>query len=268
MKSLFAVEPGSETAFEQLPDSLPAPFERIELPGELPDVAAIRNGLFKPVRGHSLGVADVVAPELARRVAEADLPVRLEFMRLFRERCRRASELRVSELTADFDFSRAVAEPEYGRRLRSLLRGCYGILEEFRMTLRFPVRIDFAAGEDAARYVRQLRDLLYPRLGLALEVDLEEPFPEGSRLPEALRFHSSYWRLRCAEPLEYASFRAFAPEDSDGNSTVPRRLVFVPSGPPDRLRLAELAAQLEGGAPEVIQRELFFDGAGSGAGIA
>ena len=24
----------------------------------------------------------------------------------------------------------------------------------------------------------------------------------------------------------------------------------------------------EGGAPEVIQRELFFDGAGSGAGIA
>lgn len=136
------------------------------------------------------------------------------------------------------------------------------------MTLRFPVRIDFAAGEDAARYVRQLRDLLYPRLGLALEVDLEEPFPEGSRLPEALRFHSSYWRLRCAEPLEYASFRAFAPEDSDGNSTVPRRLVFVPSGPPDRLRLAELAAQLEGGAPEVIQRELFFDGAGSGAGIA
>ena len=52
---------------------------------------------------------------LARRVAEADLPVRLEFMRLFRERCRRASELRVSELTADFDFSRAVAEPEYGR---------------------------------------------------------------------------------------------------------------------------------------------------------
>ena len=39
MKSLFAVEPGSETAFEQLPDSLPAPFERIELPGELLDVA-------------------------------------------------------------------------------------------------------------------------------------------------------------------------------------------------------------------------------------
>ena len=150
MRTLFAVEPGSEAGFEQLPDPLPVPFERIELPGELLDVASIRKRLLKPVRGLSFGIADVVSPELARRVAEADLPVRLEFQQLFRERCRRASELRASELTADFDFTRAAAEPEYRERLRLLLRGCYGILEEFHMTLRFPVRIDFAAGEDAA----------------------------------------------------------------------------------------------------------------------
>lgn len=268
MRALFAVELESEAAFEQLPDSLPAPFERIELNGELLDVASIRKRLLKPVRGLSLGVADVVAPELARRVAEADLPVRLEFQQLFRERCRRASELRISELTADFDLARAAAEPEYRDRLRLLLRGCYGILEEFRMTLRFPVRIDFAAGEDGARYVRLVRDLLYPRLELALEADLGEPFPAGSRLPEALRFHSSYWRLRCAEPLEYDSFRSFAPEDSDGNSAVPRRLVFVPAGPPDEARLAELAARLRGGAPEAVQRELFFEGAVDGAGLS
>ena len=147
MRTLFAVEPGSEAGFEQLPDPLPVPFERIELPGELLDVASIRKRLLKPVRGLSFGIADVVSPELARRVAEADLPVRLEFQQLFRERCRRASELRASELTADFDFTRAAAEPEYRERLRLLLRGCYGILEEFHMTLRFPVRIDFAAGE-------------------------------------------------------------------------------------------------------------------------
>lgn len=254
MKELFAVEPEGEAGFEQLPDSLPAPFERIELNGALLDAAAVRRRLLKPVRGLSFGVADVVAPELARRVAEADLPVRLEFQQLFCERCRRAAELRVSELTADFDFARAAAEPEYRGRLQLLLRGCYGILEEFRMTLRFPVRIDFAAGEDGAQYVRLLRELLYPRLELALEVD-PAALPPGGRVPAPLRFHGNYWRLRCGERIEFGAFRAFT-ADLPECFPVPRRVVCALAGPPDEARLRELVAGLRG---ETIttQRELF-----------
>lgn len=254
MRTLFAVEPGSEAGFEQLPDPLPVPFERIELPGELLDVASIRKRLLKPVRGLSFGIADVVSPELARRVAEADLPVRLEFQQLFRERCRRASELRASELTADFDFTRAAAESEYRERLRLLLRGCYGILEEFHMTLRFPVRIDFAAGEDGAQYVRLLRELLYPHLELALEIDPAEP-PEGKSLPETLHFHSSYWRLRCGSRWEFGWFPAFA-AGAEEYTAGPRKVVAALSSPLEEAVLAELAARLRG-EPEGTQRELF-----------
>lgn len=255
MRTLFAVEPESKAGFEQLPDSLPAPFERIELKGELLDVASIRKRLFKPVRGLSLGVADVVPPELARRVAEADLPVRLEFLQLFRERCRRASELRVSELTADFDFARAAADPEYRQRLRFLLRGCFGILEEFRMTLRFPVRIDFAAGEDGAPYVRLLRELLYPHLELALEIDPTDP-PAGTRLPETLFFHSSCWRLRCGGPFDFGWFAPFAAGAEEYTAPGPRLVVVAPSVPPEEALLAELAARLRGDSAGA-QLELF-----------
>ena len=154
----------------------------------------------------------------------------------------------------DFDFARAAAEPEYRGRLQLLLRGCYGILEEFRMTLRFPVRIDFAAGEDGAQYVRLLRELLYPRLELALEVD-PAALPPGGRVPAPLRFHGNYWRLRCGERIEFGAFRAFT-ADLPECFPVPRRVVCALAGPPDEARLRELVAGLRG---ETIttQRELF-----------
>ena len=153
-----------------------------------------------------------------------------------------------------FDFTRAAAEPEYRERLRLLLRGCYGILEEFHMTLRFPVRIDFAAGEDGAQYVRLLRELLYPHLELALEIDPAEP-PEGKTLPEPLHFHSSYWRLRCGSRWEFGWFPAFA-AGAEEYTAGPRRVVVAPTSPTDEAQLVEFASRLRG-EPEGAQQELF-----------
>ncbi len=248
MKSEFGIEFRGEEEALHFADRLPHPFTLFALDGELVGRPKVRKRFLKPVAGMALTVTDLIAPELARQAAEAPEPLVHEFFRLFRERCRQASELRAAEFTIDFDLARAFGEEAYRSRLLAFLRGCYGILHEFRLVMRLAWRPP--EGGEAAR--RFLFDTLFSGVGLALEGDPAQ-FPAGNWL-EPVKFQAEFGRFRLEEPFgERVGMVKAMPAQL---ATRGFRAVFAVAEAPEELLLEELAALIRGDQ-RVEERELF-----------
>ncbi len=196
----WGISAGLPEQFEALPETLPRPFSRLEVPGEALDSAAGCDRLHRfSSAGITISGCDFLPPELARLIPEEPRQIQSEFDVQFRARCRRAAGLGITEFSLAFDLSRAAADDEFGRQLTTLLRRCAGVLEEFKLRLLLPCRIPGAPG--AAPVVRQLdfvRKLGYSGFGIVVELHPHEPHPAGE--PDgalrALAFADDHRRIR------------------------------------------------------------------------
>ncbi len=192
-----------------LPTHLPVPFQGLEFPGDFLDSSVARHKInsFAPDR-LKLSVRDLVPPERAQLAPTQDLAQRLEFLKLFGERCRRAAEICAFEVSVAFDLMQASESVAYYRSLMLILQACLGILAKYRLRLHFPVRLPQNPGDPELEwYVAFRRDCLFPATSFVLDLHplelLPSEFfplePENSRLdPEKLRplqFYCEYWRM-------------------------------------------------------------------------
>lgn len=179
----------SEESFARMPEPYPKGLAFAAVPGEALDNAALRLKLHKIASGKvAVMPRDIIAHEIASLLPEQNLALRTEFARFFRARCKRALELRSSEVELRFDWERMAEDAAYREALRLLLRGSFGILAECGLKLRFGVRLP----GDTHGYAALVRDLLYPGLGLSLECLPPEIDP---RELHALRFYSDCFVL-------------------------------------------------------------------------
>ena len=174
----------SVESFARMPEPYPKELGFVAVPGEALDDAALRMKLHKIASGKvAIIPRDLIACEIASFLPEQNLALRIEFARFFRARCKRALEQRSTEVGLRFDWERMAQDAAYRESLQLLLRGSFGILAECKLTLRLGVRLP----GDAEAYVRMLRELLYPGVGLSLECVPGETTPEALH---ALRFYS------------------------------------------------------------------------------
>ena len=114
-------------------------------------------------------------------------------------------------------------EPAYRDALVLLLRGSFGILDEYRLKLRLGVRLP----GNADSYVRLLRDLLYPGISLSLECTPGAPDREALH---RLRFYSDFFALH-PEPETGSGWSAddirTLVEAAGGLAARPRRIGIV-----------------------------------------
>ena len=188
-----------EGALLGLPDHLPPEFRELEFSGEMLDSSPARRRVhrFAPDR-LALSVHDLVPPELARLVPTQKLALQLEFTKLFRARCRRAAELKAQEIGVSFDLETAFGDARYAAELMRLLRACWGILAEFRLTLRFSLRLPPEPGKpELSRFVEFRRSCLCPAVAFALELHPLEPGMArlNKEALKPLRFCNELWRL-------------------------------------------------------------------------
>lgn len=179
-----------EESFANMPEPYPKELRFLALPGEALDNAALRMKLHKIASGKvAIIPRDLIAYEIASLLPEQNLALRTEFARFFRARCKRALELRSSEVGLRFDWERMERDAAYRDALFLLLRGSFGILDACKLKLRLEVRLP----GDARGYVRMIRELLYPGVALSLECVPGEIAPEALH---ALRFYSDCFVLR------------------------------------------------------------------------
>jgi len=173
-----------EESFAKMPEPYPKKLRFLAVPGEALDNAALRLKLHKIASGKVAVIPrEVVAYEIASLLPEQNLSLRTEFARFFRARCKRALELRSSEVGLRFDWEHMGCDAAYRDALFLLLRGSLGILDAYKLKLRLAVRLP----GDAEGYVRLVRELLYPGVALSLECVPGEIAPEALH---ALRFYS------------------------------------------------------------------------------
>lgn len=169
----------SEESFARMQEPYPKGLSFLAVPGGVLESSALRMKLHKIASGKvSIVPRELIASEIASLLPEQNLALRIEFARFFRTRCKRALELRSTEVGLRFDWERMGREPAYRESLLLLLRGSFGILTENRLKLRLGVRLP----GDAAGYVRLIRELLFPGLALSLEC-----WPDGEIGTEAFR---------------------------------------------------------------------------------
>lgn len=179
----------SEESFARMPEPYPKELRFVAVPGEALDNAALRMKLHKIASGKVAVVPrDLIAHEIASLLPDQNLALRIEFARFFRARCKRALELRSSEVGLRFDWERMAGDVAYRAALSQLLRGSFGILDACKLKLRLQVRLP----GDAEGYVRLVRELLYPGVALSLECAPGDIAPEALN---ALRFYSDCFVL-------------------------------------------------------------------------
>jgi len=186
----FGVVFSSGESFARMPEPYPKGLAFLAVPGEVFDSITLRMKLHKIASGKVTVVPrEAVDYEIASFLPEQNLGFKVEFARFFRSRCKRAQEQRSSEVGLRFDWERMAREDAYRERLRLLLRGCFGMLDEYRLKLRLGVRLP----GDAQSYVRLVRELIYPGIALSLECVPGAADPETLR---TLRFYSDFFVLR------------------------------------------------------------------------
>ncbi len=250
MKVLRGVSLSGTAAPELLAEKAAGEFPLVEFEGELLEnnefcrmarkIAARRNAPGFTVR-------NLISESLAQLAPGESSVVRQEFARAFRERCRRAAELHAVEVGLAFDLDRSFSDPGYREKMFLLLRGFFGVLEEFALTLRFTVRIPAAAPLE--RYAAFRRELSYPRLGMEIE-----PAASGAGLPALpelagflapLRFHSDCWHFRrdaVSGALPGRELTERIAEAAGELCAAPRRFLFPVASPAELAETAELAA--------------------------
>ncbi len=214
----------SEESFARMPEPYPKELRFVAVPGEVLDNAALRMKLHKIASGKVAVIPrDLVAHEIASLLPDQNLALRTEFARFFRARCKRALELRSTEVGLRFDWERMAADAAYRDALFQLLRGSFGILAECKLKLRLGVRLP----GDGQGYVRLVRDLLYPGVALSLECVPGEIEPEAFH---PLRFYSDCLVLH-PDPATGAGWSAAEIEKLAGSAgnlcASPRRIGIV-----------------------------------------
>lgn len=201
MKTLRGISLSGNAAAELLSDRTASGFPLVEFDGELLESAEFERAVKKVAARRSppqFTVRNLIAEPLTLLAPGESAVVRQEFARAFRNRCRRAAELHVTEVGLSFDLERSFTDAAYREKMFLLLHGFFGILEEFALTLRCTVRLP--APFPPERYAAFRRRLQSPRTGLELELrafDTELPEPaELAELLSPLRFHSDCWHFR------------------------------------------------------------------------
>ena len=183
-----AVFPSAE-GFARMPEPYPAGLGFLALPGEAFERQELRMKLHKIVSGKVAVIPrELIGYEMASLLPEQNLALKVEFARVFRARCKRAVELRCGEVGFRIDWERMRSEPVYREAQLRLLRGTFGILDEFHLKLRIAFRLP----GDAAAYVRFLREMLFPGLVFSLECT---PGSVETEALHTLRFYSDFFVL-------------------------------------------------------------------------
>ena len=220
----FGVVFSSEDGFARMPEPYPKGLAFLAVPGGAFDSAELRMKLHRIASGKvAIVPRELVAYEIAALLPEQNTALRIEFARFFLARCKRALELRCSEVGLLYDWERMFREPAYRDALVLLLRGSFGILDEYRLKLRLGVRLP----GNADSYVRLLRDLLYPGISLSLECTPGAPDREALH---RLRFYSDFFALH-PEPETGSGWSAddirTLVEAAGGLAARPRRIGIV-----------------------------------------
>ena len=183
-----AVFPSAE-GFARMPEPYPAGLGFLALPGGAFERQELRMKLHKVVSGKvAIVPRELIGYEMASLLPEQNLALKVEFARVFRARCKRALELRCGEVGFRLDWERMQSDAVYRDALLWLLRGTFGILDEFHLKLRIAFRLP----GDAAAYVRFLREMLFPGMVLSLECT---PGGVETEALHALRFYSDFFVL-------------------------------------------------------------------------
>ena len=123
----FGVVFSSEDGFARMPEPYPKGLAFLAVPGGAFDSAELRMKLHRIASGKvAIVPRELVAYEIAALLPEQNTALRIEFARFFRARCKRALELRCSEVGLRFDWERMFREPAYRDALVLLLRGSFG----------------------------------------------------------------------------------------------------------------------------------------------
>lgn len=185
----FGVVFSGEDEFARMPEPYPKGLSFLALPGGALDCADLRKKLGR-IASNNVAILprELVAYEVTALLPEQTTALRIEFARFFRARCKRAIELHCSEVGLRLNWERIFQESAYRDALFLLLRGCFGILDEFRLKLRLSVRLP----GNADSYMRIFRELLYP--GLSLSIECKPGTPDKAAL-HSLRFYSDFFAL-------------------------------------------------------------------------
>lgn len=185
----FGVAFPSEEGFARMPEPYPGALGFLALPGGAFESAELRMKLHKVASGKvAIIPRELLTYEVAALLPEQNTALKTEFARFFRARCKRAAELRCGEVGLRVDWERMQSEGPYRESLLMLLRGTFGILDEFRLKLRIALRLP----GDAAAYVRFIREMLFPGLVLSLECT---PGQIDAGALHTLRFYSDFFVL-------------------------------------------------------------------------
>ena len=100
----FGVVFSSEDGFARMPEPYPKGLAFLAVPGGAFDSAELRMKLHRIASGKvAIVPRELVAYEIAALLPEQNTALRIEFARFFRARCKRALELRCSEVGLRFD---------------------------------------------------------------------------------------------------------------------------------------------------------------------
>lgn len=179
----------SADGLARMPEPYPAGLGFLAFPGEAFESQELRMKLHKVVSGKvAVMPRELLAYEMISLLPEQNLALKIEFARVFRARCKRALELRSGEVGLRIDWERMQAEEGYRDALRQLLRGTFGILDEFHLKLRLALRLP----GNAAAYMRFLREMQFPGLVFSLECT---PGAVETDALHTLRFYSDFFAL-------------------------------------------------------------------------
>ncbi|MDR0932898.1 MAG: hypothetical protein LBM70_07775 [Victivallales bacterium] len=182
----FGVVLSSIEEFAQLPEPFPGALHFLSLPGEVLDCGELRAKLERIAgSGARIIPREIVDREIVALLPEQNTVLKSEFSRLFRSRCRRSAELHCDEVGLRINWEQMQSKKSYRESLFTLLRGTFGILDEFCLKLRIEARLP----GDANIYGQFIREALHPQIALSLECLPRTIEIESLKL---LRFYSDY----------------------------------------------------------------------------
>lgn len=242
----------STEGFARMPEPYPAGLGFLMFPGDALESQELRMKLHKIVSGKVAVVPrELLSYEMVSLLPEQNLALKVEFARVFRARCKRALELRSSEVGLRIDWERMQTERSYREALLLLLRGTFGILDEYRLKLRIALRLP----GDAEAYVRFLREMLFPGLVFSLECT---PGSVEAETLHALRFYSDCFVLHpdpeTGRGWSADEIRKLA-EDAGTLCVSPRRFGVVTGDVHGVAALAEEFRHAAAAPPEIREKE-------------
>lgn len=145
-------------------------------------------------------ILDIVEPQFATLIPEESLQVRIEFLKIFANRCAIAESLDITTVSANFDLTRAINNPEYGTALAKILKACIGILEKHQLTLNIPIRVP-SRDITLKQAVNFIRDIMYPNIQLLISHYPHEPnaLEHDEEFYHYLKYNMDSWKI-CFEP--------------------------------------------------------------------